>query len=177
MTCVSALVKNGVGYMASDSCASQGSHEKTVKNPKVLNINGILLGICGAWRCINIISNSLITDDFELGHSTHKFAFKLCNRLMDLMEDFKATSKEDGSIEMDAELLIIYGKDIIKIGSDFCYIIFKDNYAAIGSGSDHAEGILSGTAYTPENLVKKSIKSSAKHNAGVDAEVVLITNG
>jgi len=176
MTCVACIIKDGIGYMASDSCASQGDHEKTVKNKKVFNANGILMGFCGSWRCINIVQNSLITDDFNLELSVHNFSFKLANRLKDLMEDFNAASKTDDVLEMDCEVLLVYGDNVVKIGHDFSYIILKDTYAAIGSGSDHAEGSIANKTTSPTALLKQAVKISSKHNSGVDDEVVVISN-
>lgn len=179
MTCIVALIKDNIGYIAGDKCASQGNAEKLASNLKVFNNQGVLLGFCGSWRLINVVRHDLDLEELiTSSKSVEKFAFLLANKLMELAFEYKLIIKEDDqhSLPDESECLVVYRNKIIRIHSDFSYIVLEDRYASIGM-PEHAEGILS-TVRANSNaptLIRKAIKETSKSVSGVSNDLVILT--
>ena len=177
MTCVIATIKNNVGYIAGDKCASAGTSEKLVKNSKIFKKTNVLLGVCGSFRLINIINNELDMVPVLMSSMTvEEFSFNLANTLLDMCEERKCLVYENGEayLPSESEVVVIFRNNIITIHSDFAYTISEDDYVAIGI-PEHAEGFIEAKKGSdPMKVIKSAMAIAAKNNSSVSREYDLL---
>lgn len=178
MTCIIALIKDGIGYMAGDRCASQGTSEKLVINKKVFNKRGVLVGVCGSFRLINIIEQMEIRPVIAASRTLEDFCFNFCNHLINNLDNNKALSSDENTASMpgDSEVVVVYRNNIIHIGSDFGYTILDGSILSIGV-PEHAEGFLQNVKSSDvHKTIKKCMKYVSKNNSNVSEEFDFVTN-
>lgn len=176
MTCIIALIRDEIAYIAGDKCATQGVSESLIKNKKVFNKHGVLIGSCGSFRIINILQALDIRQVLLNSRGVENFAFDFSNYLLNTCEEHKAIVLDNGEPRMvgDSEVLVIYRNNIILIGVDFSYIILDRDFAAIGI-PNHALGALeSSKIKDPEKLIAKAMSIAAKNNSSVSEEYDLL---
>lgn len=172
------MVKDGKGYIAGDMCVSDSQFQKNALNPKVFKKHGVLIGAAGSWRVINALYHALnVSKIIDKSESITEFAWNFSNAVMNLADEhgFLCRDGSEGSevFMPDSEILVIFANKIIRVHTDFSYVILDDNYCAIGM-PDHAEGVLSNSINKPEKCIKKAMAAAAKYSLGVSKEYIML---
>lgn len=185
MTCIIAAVKDNIGYIAGDKCATQGTKERKIKNSKIFNINEVLLGAAGSIRFINVLQHCITCEEaIEKSRNTDDFAYYLVKELMEACDsqgcltDINGNKYTPGYSESDVEnagteLLAVYNNDIIRIGVDFSYCILDNNIAGLGI-EDSAEGYFEARSGNMDNRIKSVMKYTAKNNSSVSEDYYIL---
>lgn len=176
MTCIVALVENGVVYMGADSLGSNG-HTKTVRKDKKLfklkDTDSALLGFTSSYRMGQLLmyASGLIDKRDEPNIDHEYLVTKFIPNIIHLFENGGYNRNHSGE-KKGWTFLLAYKDKLYNIQSDYQVGESSLNYDACGSGEDHALGSLHSTEgldLTPQERIVKALKAAQEFGVGVQA--------
>ena len=172
MTCIVAMVEDGVVHMAGDKLGSNG-YTKSISERSKVFINGdFLMGYTTSFRMGQLLEFSWNPPEKMGSMSDDKFFyFTVINSIKSLFKEdgFSGKSEEGGTF------LIGYKGKLYKVQSD--YAVFEvTNYTACGCGEDEAETVLFTFEkvqledWSIEDKLALAIQASSHRKVGVSVE-------
>jgi len=168
MSCVVAIIQDGVIYMGGDSLAiDDDSNQTLVKDEKVFyktvgKKSKMLMGFVGNYRIGNMMKHIFWCPKRLSNDTTEQYIY---DRFIAALKDAVKGEKFD-----DTSLLLGYEKNLYVIEDDFSVICPVSPYTAIGHGAPYALGALSvlfsfGT--TPQMKIEMALTAASEHSAAV----------
>ena len=188
MTCIVAFldVRDGKVYMGADTSVSFGDVIRAEKMTKIVEKNGVMMGVAGTSRIAQYVIYFFKPPEF---HSE----VELFRRYMvvDFVPSLKKGLTEYGYKEPDFsspsgaslgfEMIVAHKDHLALIGVDFSVVQHVDNIEAIGSGSDFAFGalkalFLAGMLPEPYEIIKIALQCAAVQ-AHCNNKIVVCSTG
>ena len=159
--------ETGLVYIGGDSALSADEFTFNMKGHKVFKIGEMLIGCAGSARASQLIEHHLELP-IIIGSMTDKqfmvqvFVDTLCQ----LNKTFGANYEKQTVNYTLGEMLVGYRGKLYAVFSDYQVADFADGFAAIGSGSQVAIGVLAALSGTdqPKNILKKALKIASRYN-------------
>jgi ATP-dependent protease HslVU (ClpYQ) peptidase subunit len=182
MTCIVGLIDGETTYLGADSCASGGWREQILLQKKIFKLNdtpNAILGFSGSIRDLNLLQYAEdLIDKRDEPNINHKYIVtKFIPNVMKLFINNSRNQNDKGISEIESYFLLGYKNKLWLIESNYSVFETKDNYQAIGSGTNYALGSLhttNGTALTPIERIHKALQAASKFSVGVSAPYYII---
>ena len=159
MTCIAALVHDGVGYIAGERGASTDYSIHPMAEPKIWKHGEYLLGYYGVMSGERLKFNFFPPDidDNDL------VTFMNSVFLQELHETYERCHIQKHE---DFELLVVVrGKIFVHNSEDMTMTMYDVNYMAEGSGCQYATGVLYATeGLDPEERLRMALGAAVKFN-------------
>lgn len=140
MTCIAAVIQDGIGYIAGERGASTDSTIMRIAEPKVWSVNGYLIGYYGTFATEKLKFNFNPT---PVGNND-LLTFMNSQFIEELHEAYETCHINPHE---DTELLIIAGgKIFVHNSEDMSMTMYDTDFFAQGSGADYAMGSLHTTS-------------------------------
>lgn len=175
MTCIAAVVKNGVTYLGCDSFRGTIYAKGVATEPKLFhpqNIPHIVIGYTGPVRSSqvlkysNIFNGINVYDDVFLEDPMPALVSVFVPNLQNLFELHGSQMVTSEQQKRQDGMFVVAVKDkIYCIEADYAIIESHNSYMACGSGRSHAEGSLSSTRHLtkdPERQILMALESSTE---------------
>lgn len=177
MTCVVALVQDGIVYMGADSAVSIGYTTQTLASKKLLRQQHCLLGYSGDLRGMNLLAEAFVAPDRPQGMSIERYLVTLfVDALRTTLKDAGAAKKENEQERASGYFLIGYECRLFQVGCDYSVMELANDFDAIGSGSEVALGALHATRHLslqPQMRLTVALEAAAKFCSGVGGPFVV----
>jgi ATP-dependent protease HslVU (ClpYQ) peptidase subunit len=182
MTCVVGLIDGDTTYLGADSCASGGWREQTLLHKKVFKLRdtqNAILGFSGTIRDLNLLQYAEdLIDKRDEPDIDHKYIVtKFIPNVIRLFNNNLRNSSDKGIGEFESYFLLGYKNKLWLIESNYSVFETKDNYQAIGCGTNYALGSLhstNDTDLTPVERIHKALQAASKFSSGVSAPFYII---
>lgn len=172
MTCIVALQRDGIVYMATDSLAWDGYTKGQIHQSKLIKRRNFLLGFSGKIRDLNLIQYKLNPRSQVVGEDLQEYVTDA------LSEAVRSCIRDGGSLEidkaqevMDSYLLVAYQGRLFRLGSDFAIDSYSRGYDAIGNCAEVALGALDqlvlNTELTPKEILTRALETAERLNPWV----------
>ena len=181
MTCIVAVVENGVPYFAGDSLvvnlpgAYYAKANQTVRRePKIFQKNGMFFGYNGSVRMGQLLRYIFEPPAYTPGQD--KVRYLVTRFIKDLQACFGQAKFEQESLE-GGILLAIEG-ELFTISQEFGVCNTANAYEAIGQGAEPALGSLHTTAQLglpPRERLHLALKAAEHHTCVVNAPFTYLT--
>lgn len=175
MSCVVAVIQDGVIYMGGDSLAiDDDSNQTVVKDEKVFYKTvglrqKMLMGFCGNYRIGNIMKHTFRCPKRLSNDTIEQYVYD--RFIVALKEAVKNENFEDTS------LLLGYEKNLYVIEDDFSVVCPVNPYTAIGHGAPYALGALS-VLFSMETQaqmkIERSLTAASEHSAAVKPPYLIL---
>lgn len=184
MSVVVAIKEKGKVYVGADSQMSNGTKMTTLANPnnfKIWKVDGkknIMIGCVGYCRDSNVVKciDGLIDDQIGKGDKNiFKYVVnKVVPQIIGTLRDRNYIKMENDYFdEMNSRFLLVYKDHLFVILHDGA-VYESDDFAAIGSGEDYANGILTETVgQEPRTRLIKAIRSAITGDSHINYPIVL----
>lgn len=169
MTCIAAIVENGIGYMAGERAASNGSTIMPISTPKVWKVNGYLMGYYGSFSLeklkYNFNPHPLDNNDVE--------TFMNSQFIEDLHNAYDTLNINRSE---DTELLIVAGgKIFVHNAEDMSMVMYDTNFMAQGSGGEYAMGALYASELPARERLDMAMYAATKFSPGCIGPIDIIS--
>ncbi len=188
MTCIVAFldVRDGKVYMGADTSVSFGDVIRAEKATKIVEKNGIMMGVAGTSRIAQYVMYFFKPPDFLSGEEFRRYM------VVDFVPELKKELTEYGYKEPDFsspsgaslgfEMIVAHKDHLALIGVDFSVVQHVDNIEAIGSGSDFAFSamkalFLAGMLPESYEIIKIALQCASVQAHCNDKVVVCSTGG
>lgn len=182
MTCIVALVENGITYFAADSFVGNvpsqfSSHvSQTVrKEHKVWVRNGILFGGNGSTRMLQLLRYQMEIPEYTAGQDKMKY---LVSVFIPALQDC-FTNNEFHNEKLEGGIILSLEGELFTINDVFGICNTSDAYDAVGKASEVAIGSLHTTEQLklpPKERLYLALKATERHTCVVCEPFVYITN-
>jgi ATP-dependent protease HslVU (ClpYQ) peptidase subunit len=176
LSCVVAIKQGNKVWMGADSrAANDFVHTLSPASSKIFRCGPMLIGATGSPRPQHIIRHVFQPQEYDgktdpLDYLIAKFALPL----RELLKDHGALFDDDGPADQQigdrtsAWMLIGLAGRIFNFESCFQVLEYQEDYAATGSGSPIALGVLYATPATmnPEKRIRLSLEAAAYYDCG-----------
>jgi ATP-dependent protease HslVU (ClpYQ) peptidase subunit len=173
MTCIVGLVDKGKVYMAADTFGSNTFTGRAYREKKIIKKTNLLLGICGDYKVINLITHELVPPRPFENENDREYIHRLGKTISKLVGIDASCTKEDAG-EIGASMIIGYNGQIYLYECNGQILTPADAYATTGSGSYHAEASLystEGTKEKPRSRLRKAIVCASSFVLSVNSEI------
>lgn len=176
MTCVIAVIDKETNkvFMGCDSGVQENWTMLQIKQPKMIKLNDMLIGISGTLRPLQLIQHQLVLADRTEKQSSMEYLVKVfVPAVKQLLVDNDCIMNNDNYKQSDSNLLIGYRGEIFIMDTNFQIVQTNDSYSAIGSGTDTALGALAVFSnmdwmeFSPSYTIKKTLEIAEKHCLGI----------
>jgi hypothetical protein len=166
MTCIAALVHEGVVYVGADSCGSDGSSHSVRKDPKLAEVGEYVIGFTTSFRMGQLIIYSTLPTctDTDL----HRFM------ATSFVDHIRRTMKENGAlttlngVEFLGTFIVGVRGRLFVVESDFGVSEPACGYTAVGCGGACAIGCLYATqGQAPHQRLIQALSAATAHTTGV----------
>ncbi len=182
MTCIVALVENGIAYFAGDSFVGSvpsqyhsGVSQTVRREPKVWAKDGMLFGANGAVRMLQLLRYEHVTPKYTTGQD--KVRYLVSEFVPSLQACFK--KNEYPSDELDGSILLALDGELFTIGKEFNICNTADDYDSVGKGGEVAIGSLHTTNYlglAPLKSLYCALSAAERHTCIVSSPFMYITS-
>lgn len=183
MTCIVALVENGITYFAGDAFVGgvpspyhSGVGQTVRKEPKVWAREGMLFGANGAVRMLQLLRYHMEIPPYIAGSDKITYLVKLF--VPALQECF--SKHEYASDILDGNILLSLEKELFTIGKEFNVCNTSDAYDSVGKASEVAIGSLHTTAQLvglpPLERLYLALLATERHTCVVSQPFTYITS-
>ena len=164
MTCIVGLEVDDKVYLAGDSIAISEYHASVVTDSKVFILGDMAIGFTGSIRAGQLIRYGLQLPVHPKRKSDMEYlVIDVVDAIRELFNNKGSLKKENDEEETSAQYLIGYRGRLYYLDKDFHVGHIKDNYYAIGVGSDIALGSL----FSTEKVVDHKERLTIALNAAV----------
>ncbi|MFB9992038.1 hypothetical protein ACFFLM_08705 [Deinococcus oregonensis] len=146
MTLIVGLVHNGNTYLASDSCASDGHTYNLTAHPKLFSNSSLSIGYTSSFRMAQLLEHSFIPP--KRANKTPPLTYLVRDVVPSLRKLFKdgGYGTVSNNSETGGQFLVALDNQIFTVQSDFSVSVWRQPFAAVGSGEEPALGALWATA-------------------------------
>ena len=168
MTCIAGLIDDDDIYMGGDSASVGGLSLDLIAGQKVFKRGGIIVGICGYPRMMQLLQYNLTIPKCAI--DPYKWA---CTSFVDAVREcFKdggfAQKKDNVEAWGSGSFLVGIQGRIFEIQDNFQVLEGRDPWASVGCASDIALGSLHATqGESPRNRIKNALTAAERYSAGV----------
>lgn len=181
MTCIVAIVENGIPHFAGDALVvtvpSQyhSKVQQTVRRePKVFKKDGLYFGYNGSVRMGQLLQYVFVIPAYASGQDKVRY---LVSHFIPALQGCFSQAKFQEE-ELDGGILLALEGELLTIGKDFSVCNTADPYAAIGQASEVALGSLHSTAQLglpPRERLHLALKAAEHHTCVVSAPFTYLT--
>lgn len=166
MTCIAALIHEGIVYIGADSCGSDSSTHSVRKDPKLVQVDEYVIGFTTSFRMGQLIMYSAlpVCTDTDI----HRFMATI------FVDHVRKTAKENGALtthngaEFLGTFIVGVRGRLFVVDSDFGVAEPACEYAAVGSGGACAVGCLYATrGQPPQQRLMLALSAASLHTVGV----------
>ena len=178
MTCVIALIENGIGYLGGDLAATRQNFQVTRKDPKVFMNGQFGIAVCGSIRMHDLLKYVWTAPTWRESEITiEKFMRN------DFIESLKTCFKSKGfgntketEDSMNSSFIVVVAGHIFIIEQDFQVGEPDLNYYADGSGFAYALGSLYSTTTdtSPKERIMLALAAAESFAPGVRSPFTII---
>lgn len=178
MTCITGMVRNGHVYMAGDLMGSNGFTGKVYPDSKVFVNGDFIIGYTSSFRMGQILEWNWNQPLRQEGICDREYM--QLNVVESLRETFAAFGYgvKDGLEDIGGNFLIGYKDKLYEMQNNFSLLSIED-YAAVGSGSYHAEAILhllyENEEIHPFEIMETAIGTAAHFTQSVSRECTVFS--
>ncbi|UZV41304.1 putative nucleophile aminohydrolase [Vibrio phage vB_VpaM_R16F] len=178
MTCITGMVRNGHVYMAGDLMGSNGFTGKVYPDSKVFVNGDFIIGYTSSFRMGQILEWNWNQPLRQEGISDREYM--QLNVVESLRETFAAFGYgvKDGLEDIGGNFLIGYKDKLYEMQNNFSLLSIED-FAAVGSGSYHAEAILhvlyENEEIHPFEIMETAIGTAAHFTQSVSRECTVFS--
>jgi ATP-dependent protease HslVU (ClpYQ) peptidase subunit len=173
MTCVVAIVDGTGIWMGADSAVID--HDtfsvRTIREPKVRRIGGLLIGAAGELRAGQVVAQFFKPPkpSKRAGRiDASEYAFACADAMRALLVERGAGQKSKEQDKHEAVFLLGYARRLFVIEEDYDVHEPHESYAAIGAGADLALGALySRDVGDPQARIVVALEAAERFNASV----------
>ena len=176
MTCIAALVENGVITMGGDSAGVAGYQLHVRSDPKVFRNGDFLIGCTSSFRMTQVLRFQVKPPEHPRKHDDGSWLDAYEYMVRYFIEECRKEFKDHGSMRIENNeeeggcFLVGYRGRLFYVDSDFQVGELHDPFAAVGCGMDVAHGALyalQGSDLEPEAKVLKALEAAERFSAGV----------
>ncbi|SRR6266568_2923795 len=182
MTCIVALIENGVTYFAGDAFVGNvpSQHHSAVsqtirKEPKIWTRDGMVFGANGSVRMLQLLRYVMEIPEYINGQDKVRY---LVTKFIPALQDcFDKNKYEDG--ELDGSILLSLGGELFTIGGAFNVCNTSDSYDSVGKASEVAIGSLHTTEQLDLPPLKRlyfALEATEHHTCVVSKPFTYVTN-
>jgi len=179
MTCIAAIVDNGIIYMGADSAGTSGYEQRLRRDEKIFINNDFIMGFTSSFRMGQLLRYSFKPPKF---HADDKDIFAYM--ATDFVNEVRSCLKSGGYAQSDKGeetggcFLVGHKGRLFEIEDDYQVAEVYESYMAIGSGQSYAIGAFAATEGEPvKTRLEKALKIAEKFNAGVSGPFNYLTLG
>jgi ATP-dependent protease HslVU (ClpYQ) peptidase subunit len=168
VTTIAATVAAGVVTIAYDNLMSSGSHSFETDQPKVFSRHGVVFGVAGSMRDLNLISNADLPNPTlapEVG-AEEWLVTVFVPAFRQLLADHGRLGSQDGRDAAACDILVVVRGQVFNVDDDFTVVSRSDGLYVVGSGFPFATGALSAGATALE-----AVRIAAIHDAGTGGTI------
>lgn len=168
MTCIVAVVENGIVYMGADSAGVSGYSLSTRKDPKIYKVGKMLIGFTSSFRMGQILGYKLKAPIHYDDTSIEEYMNTVfIDTIREVLKD-NGYSTVNNNSESGGIFLVGYKGRIFKINSDFQVGESVQSYDATGCGEDIALGSLfTSFAKSVEDRLRLALEAAETFSSGV----------
>lgn len=176
MTCIVAVVENGVVSMGGDSAGVAGWQLTLRKDRKVFHNEGFLIGGTSSFRMLQLLRYAFMPPLYDgLTKLDRYMATTFVGALRQCFKDGGYAQKNNEQ-ESGGTFLVGYRGHLFEIADDYQVGESLNNYAAVGCGAEVALGVLYATPkMRPAKRLELALHAAQAHNAGVRAPFYIET--
>lgn len=180
MTCIIAIKRDGVVYMAADSAGSDLYSIRTRIDPKIHKVGPFMFGFTTSFRMGQLLGHAFKAPDRDPRVPTEKF---MCTTFIDAVRDcLKAGgwASKDKETELGGTFIVAYEGRIFTVCDDYQVAESALPYEAVGCGTDFAMGSLYSTeagALSPIERMTTALMSAEAFSCGVRGPFIFATSG
>jgi ATP-dependent protease HslVU (ClpYQ) peptidase subunit len=178
MTCIVGLEKDGKVYMGGDSAAVAGWHDMGVRPAKVFRRGQFLIGYTTSFRMGQLLQYRLEVAERERFSPTTNMEYMVTQFVPAIRELFKqgGYASIHDSQESGGQFLVGYYHQLFLISGDFAVIRSREDFAAVGCGTEFAIGAMSANLHLgPKARIKNALKITARHSGGVSGPFTVMS--
>lgn len=185
MTCIVALIDNGMPYLAGDALVVNMPHDYHSKvsqvvrrEPKIFSMwqNGMLVGYNGSVRMGQLLS--YVFEFPEYTASQEKLRYLVALFIPALQKCFADAKFQEEGGGLEGGILLALEGELFTIGDDFSVCNTANAYAAIGQASEVAIGSLHTTGQLglpPRERLLLALTAAEQHTCVVSAPFTYLT--
>ena len=167
MSCIVAVrSKDGI-WMGADTLTTYDDYKQITDDKKIFIRDGYMIGVAGKSEFMQKIKHFFELPEIKCGIDIQKFMIGTFARDLKLFaekEDIISPEQEGKHVLGEGVLLICVANRIFEIDVFFTVTEQILDYAAIGTGGDHAEGSLHATKNkSPHERVESALKAACSH--------------
>ncbi|WP_019012215.1 hypothetical protein [Deinococcus aquatilis] len=142
MTLIVGLIHDGIPYLASDSCSSNGYTYNLTAGSKLFVNGGLSIGYTSSFRMAQLLEYSFAPP------KRPKDTPALTYLARDVVPSLRKLFKEGGygtvthNEETGGQFLVVLDEQLFTVQSDFSVSAWREPFAAVGSGEQAALGAL-----------------------------------
>lgn len=162
MTLIAAIAENGKVFMIADTLGSNSSTKHTVKTRKIVQKGDMLIGTSGSFKAVNIIDMEFKPLPREEGLSDSEYVYRNVKEITRLVDASGFASTSQGTQEtklLECSSLIGFKGKVYKFQHNGSMLELADDFAAVGSGSYHAEASLYSTRNSKLKAEERLLKA------------------
>jgi ATP-dependent protease HslVU (ClpYQ) peptidase subunit len=175
LTCIAALLQDGVVYIGGDSAGVAGMSISIRRDPKVFKRGPYLIGFTSSFRMGNILAYHF--DPPFHPENMDDFEFMVVRFIPSVRKCF--VDNGYGSPAEGGAFIVGYRNKLYTIENDFQVAEQADNFHAVGCGATEALSSLYSTKdliQYPRDRVLKALEAAAYLNSGVRAPFVILSD-
>ena len=182
MTCIAALVHNGVITMGGDSAGVAGLSLHVRSDPKVFRNGAFLVGCTSSFRMIQVLRFQVKPPEHPRKHEDGSWLDAYEYMVRYFIEECRKEFKEHGYLTKESEqeiggcFLVGYRGRLFYVDNDFQVGELHDPFAAVGCSMDIAHGALFAlrdSDMEPEAKVRLALEAAERFSAGVRRPFVI----
>lgn len=168
MTVIAAIKTEDRIYLGSDKQATLWNMPSNLAGAKIFEKGGILFGITGTVRFLDLLQHSLTIPKHDPDIDVHAYMVtKFADAIRTCLRNANALEKKDEVETTPGYAIIAYRGRLLTIYADCGVSEYDRPYAAIGSGGEIALGSLCTTEtydIPPKERLELALESAARHN-------------
>lgn len=170
MTCIAAVVQDGIVYMGGDSAATDEEFGQLHSaEPKVFIRENIIFGISGNIREEQLLKYKLEIPRFDEGMDPLEWmVLTFVESLRECFREGGRNRAKDGVENFESQYLIGFNGRLFEVYKDYDVFENKENYATAGCAERIALGSLFSTKdMEPHRRVKTALEAASRYDAAV----------
>ncbi len=175
MTCIVAVVHDGIVYMGGDSAAAAwgNSFVHTRSDAKVFKLGEAVVGFTSSWRMGQVLRYELKLPEIPEGCELHEYMVRcFVPKLREAAKLAGILTTKEGAESLGQFLVGLRGR-LFCVDNDFGIAEHTTGYMSVGCGMLTAEGALFATAgRSPQERVRIALEAAAFHMDSVRAPFV-----
>jgi len=167
MTCIVGIKTTNGLYIGGDSAISSGNIVQIIADPKIWKTGQFIIGFAGSLRVGQIMKYKMKIPPINQRNPTEYMVTGFVDAMRKVLKTAGAARELNKEEEQDNSFLVGFKGHLFEIDGVYGVCEVKDNFTAIGCGSEYALGSLYSSKGTPEERIQKALEASAHFCEGV----------